>query len=304
MKRSTLFVGMLLVLSMADRRASAEDVLTDDAYASIASPTGNFGGHQNIVIAPGTRGFVKFNLATVPGEVSGNEVAKATLRVWVGAVKRSGSLEVYRVDGPWAESSLTYSNAPPAGLMEVSEAVTTAQRNTFLAFDVTAAIRDWLDGLSENHGFTLVGVGTTAVTLDSKENASTSHEPALVLELRGAGGVGPPGPPGPQGIQGLEGPQGPEGPEGPEGPKGPKGLQWQGVWNLEGEYEADDVVEHNGSAYVATAPTPGVAPPVQGWSLLASKGDELALRGLKVPSGPQAQRVRAVMRDLKDLRDL
>jgi hypothetical protein len=62
-----------------------------------------------------------------------------------------------------------------------------------------------------------------SVEFDSKENATTSHEPELEITLRATGAAGPPGPPGPPGPAGERGPAGPPGPSGAVGPVGPAG---------------------------------------------------------------------------------
>jgi len=65
-----------------------------------------------------------------------------------------------------------------------------------------------------------------------------------------------------------------------------KGLNWQGAWSA-GSYVTDDAVEHEGSAWVATANT--TEEPSSGatdWDLLASKGDT-GSTGATGATGPQ-----------------
>jgi type VI secretion system Hcp family effector len=103
------------------------------------------------------------------------------------------------------------------------------------------------------------------------------------------GAVGPPGPAGPQGPEGqpgLPGPQGPQGLTGPQGPQGlvgPKGLIWRGAWDEATQYEADEAVSHEGSAWLAKQASKGIVP-ADGdvWSLLAARG----LQGVDGPQGP------------------
>ena len=56
------------------------------------------------------------------------------------------------------------------------------------------------------------------------------------------------------------------------GSKGDPGLTWKGQWNGTTAYHANDVVEHDGSSYVAIATSTNEPPPVGCWNLLASKG--------------------------------
>ena len=57
------------------------------------------------------------------------------------------------------------------------------------------------------------------------------------------------------------------------GPQGEKGLQWQGAWSA-GEYQIDDVVEHNGSSWIAIAVTTGEPSDSADWELVAEKGEQ------------------------------
>jgi hypothetical protein len=92
------------------------------------------------------------------------------------------------------------------------------------------------------------------------------------------GAPGPKGPKGDRGARGLPGdrgdpgPQGEPGPPGPQGPKG-DGFRWRGKWEAI-RYAARDVVEHNGSSWVAvreTLATPGVG---VDWELMAERGQD------------------------------
>ncbi len=101
----------------------------------------------------------------------------------------------------------------------------------------------------------------------------------------GVGPQGPAGPQGPTGPQGAQGPQGSTGPQGPtgatgatgpQGPAGPQGVQgpqgvagangakgntWRGAYSAGTTYVIDDVVEYNGSAWIAILGGTGNAPP-------------------------------------------
>lgn len=95
------------------------------------------------------------------------------------------------------------------------------------------------------------------------------------------------GPQGPQGIPGLVGPLGPTGPSGEPGPAGPPGMTgppgprgatWRGPWTAGVGFVADDVVYHDGSAWIAREASAGVAPAegISAWDLVARKGADAA----------------------------
>ncbi len=172
--------------------------------------------------------------------------------------------DVHSVRGGWSEDALTAANAPGRGRDELMGIPVSPQdRNRFLLVDVTELVQEWLDRTLENNGLVLMpNAAGVSVEFDSKENATTSHEPELEITLRSHGGGGaagssrpagppaagggPPGPPpGPSAVRrvrqasggppvppgsspwsaGLTGPTGPAGPVGASGrgPTGPPG---------------------------------------------------------------------------------
>src|SRR5439155_6382087 len=115
---------------------------------------------------------------------------------------------------------------------------------------------------------------TTYVAFDSKESATTGHEPSLEIVLSDQGVEGPQGAPGPTGPIGPPGPVGATGSQGPAGAPGPPGLNWKGAWAAATSYVADDAVSVDGSSWRALRPNVDVSP-VEGadWTIVAQKGD-------------------------------
>ena len=93
------------------------------------------------------------------------------------------------------------------------------------------------------------------------------------------GPVGPIGPAGPSGAQGLPGPQGTKG---DAGAPGPRGATWRGPWAMLASYVPDDVVHHEGSAWIALVASAGLIPELDSpaWGLVAQKGDDAGLASL------------------------
>ena len=96
------------------------------------------------------------------------------------------------------------------------------------------------------------------------------------------------GPAGPQGIEG------PAGPQGALGPVGPAGLEWQGLWDADTAYAADDAVAFNGASWFCINPisTTGNDDPETDtvtWALLAAQGaqGQAGVAGAQGPEGPQ-----------------
>jgi hypothetical protein len=91
--------------------------------------------------------------------------------------------------------------------------------------------------------------------------------------------------------QGPIGPQGSTGPTGPQGPVGPAGLEWQGAWDEDSSYAADDAVGYDGASYfcilaIDTVSNPAPDEDITHWALLASQG-AIGPAGPAGPTGPQ-----------------
>jgi peptidoglycan/xylan/chitin deacetylase (PgdA/CDA1 family) len=128
------------------------------------------------------------------------------------------------------------------------------------------------------------------------------------------GDTGLTGPTGPQGIQGIQGvkgdtgltgPQGTTGAQGIQGIAGPKGdpglpgaagidglgLNFRGYFEFPASYVKNDLVHHEGNAWIATGPTTATWPGELGsnWEIFAQKGDTGAAgsAGAQGVAGPQ-----------------
>jgi len=222
-------------------------ILTDDAYTSSDRPAGNFGnrGSLNIehptVVPFKTQGsYIKFSLIPpmLAGTV-GDDVERAILKLFVGKVRRAGSFDVVRVTGAWTENAITDATAPSLGATEVSGvALTASDENAYVAVDLTALVKAWLDGLA-NNGVALVpnGLAGLSAQLDSKENMHTSHEPQLEIVMSAY--VGPAG-----SIEAT----------------GPVGMTFRGAWVNSTPYVTDDVVTYGGETWIGIASSVGVTP--------------------------------------------
>src|SRR5688572_20408357 len=232
----------LVVLLALTTATFAQSALTDDADTQKGKDT-------SLVLVSGSNVYLKFKLSsTLPANTPGADVARATIKLYVDAVKSTGNVDVYLITSNWSEKTISPASAPTLGsLIQAGIPVQSGQTDQFLVLDVTSVVQQWLgsdghgtDGVP-NQGVALVARDGASLTINSKENAQTSHEPQLNVQLKGQQGPqgaegpqgepGPAGPAGPQGDKGDGGPAGPQGPKGdtgsigPEGPQGPTGPQ-------------------------------------------------------------------------------
>jgi len=192
---------LLSAFTLLPGGARAQSALTDDAHVSLSSGNANHGSKPNLNISSSENVYFKFKLSpTLPASTPGSEVARATLKLYVGNVATPGKLDVYAVSGAWDENSITQNSAPPlGGLVATTAQIGTDKQGKFVVIDVSPLIRQWLgdDGHGTNglpnHGLAIVAHPADATTqevasiaFDSKENSQTSHEAQLNIELKRA----------------------------------------------------------------------------------------------------------------------
>jgi hypothetical protein len=264
MKSTAIAVGLTLFVVVLSGLAAAQDVLTGNVFTSSNTPKTNYGTSPALVVGAGGNTYLQFSFANPPfgpGGLTGSNIAAADLVVYVDAVAAPGTMDVYAVNGPWSQGTITYNNAPtlaPGNKILSAVSVTTTG---FLSLNVTSTVQDWLNGTLPNYGVELVptpGSGILA-SIDSMDNILTSHPAQLSLVLVSAGAQGAAGqaatvtvgststlpagslasvtntgtssaavlnfaiPQGPQGATGSTGMTGQQGPAGPQGPQGPAG---------------------------------------------------------------------------------
>ncbi len=195
--------------------------LTGDTYTAAESPDSVFGAQERIVVDAGRQGLFQFQLPNA----SGRALRSATLTLFAHQVTRAGTINIAPLAGRWSEASVTRELQPGTrGPVITNVAVNQSQQ--YVAVDVTAIVKAWLEG-TPNQGL-LISAGAQAVSVafDSKENLATSHPAQLELNwTESPGPAGPAGPPGPAGAAG---------PTGPRGLPGPAGLNAMEVWASRG----------------------------------------------------------------------
>lgn len=216
---------LLLAALLLPFSAIAQVPLAADSFVWQQRPDEHFGSSPLLAVGDGSTTYLRFDLTSIP---PGRKVQRATLVVFVDAIWREGSFDVFPVSSAWSESKLSFNDAPALGASATAGNPFQVRRGdlqNFITVDLTATAQAWAAGTLPNNGVALALTSRDGLfSFDSKENEFTGHQPELLIQLEGGGGtVGPQGPAGPQGIPGAPGPLGPAGPKGPTGLTGPIG---------------------------------------------------------------------------------
>jgi hypothetical protein len=194
-----------------------QTVLTDDAQINSAATTTNYGASTTLQIGGTYSTLLKFDIANLlPPGTTASQVLIARLVIFPDKITTGGTYSLYPITSSWSEGSVTYATKP--SISSTAAVTTSATLNTYKELLITSLVQGWVTTPSSNYGVELRGVGSTNISIDSKENAATSHQAALLITLSG-----PVGPAGPKGATGATGPQGPAGPKGATGATGPRG---------------------------------------------------------------------------------
>src|SRR5947208_2965144 len=173
-----LYIATICLLGVLVSFAAAQAPPSADTFVSSSTPRTNYGPSIILVVQPGASSYLQFNLATVP---AGATVTKATLRLYVDAVTKSGSFDVYQLNNAWSENTLTFNTPLPAlGTSATGGhpiAVSNASFNQFLLIDITALVKGWVDGTIPNNGVALALVGDSkgSFSFDAKESLLTGN---------------------------------------------------------------------------------------------------------------------------------
>ncbi|MGO9058383.1 MAG: DNRLRE domain-containing protein [Candidatus Binataceae bacterium] len=230
MRNNRLIFSLLCGFAVLPVAALAQTVpLTQDAYVVPLSAM-NYGTATTLQVGgDGAEALVQFDLTALPAAITGSNVAKATLTLFVNSVDVAGTVNVSVANGSWSELTVNGTNTPPVPGAAVGEVQVTSANN-YITVDATQAVQDWVNGTSTNDGFIITPQGSVQVEFDSKENVDTSHPATLAITLVNSGPAGPAGatgaqgPAGPAGVTGAQGPAGPAGAMGAQGPAGPAGA--------------------------------------------------------------------------------
>ena len=228
LRRTPLHLLVASALGLLALPAQALDApLAADAHISSVQPGLNFGALPTLNVGGGSTALMQFDLSTLPAAVTPAKLVKASLLLWVNRVGTPGTVELQTVMSGWSENGVSAATAPVLGGPGSGTLVPVGAAGQFVAVDVTAQVKGWINNPGSNFGLALAPAlqapGTIAF-FDSKENTATGHVARLDLTLADQGPVGSTGATGARGLKGDTGPSGGPGATGATGAAGAIGA--------------------------------------------------------------------------------
>jgi len=121
------------------------------------NPDINYGSDPDLIIGNTSkehyRSYLQFNLETLP---VGAVIANADLKLYQYNTSGTEDLSVglHLVTESWEENSINWSNQSHFGTVETKVSVI-AGESTWISWDITSLLQEWLDGSHPNHGIVL-----------------------------------------------------------------------------------------------------------------------------------------------------
>lgn len=163
-----------------------------DSWISEASPTTNYGTDGNVLIETNAssqkRPMVHFNIGSIPAGATINSAS-----VYLYAYSYDGSQgavsTLYDLASDWAETSVTWNNAPALSTF-TSESTNLTAINTWYSWDVTNVARQWYNGTKSNYGLQMRSSSGGTYYIASRENVTTAIRPYLSVNYTITTGAG------------------------------------------------------------------------------------------------------------------
>ena len=94
---------------------SSPTLVADSTVSSPFVPGVRHGADPDVQVNSGNSGFLRFALAaSLPTDVTGADINKATLKLFISTVNRAGKLSIRRVSDEWKEASIPVDGIAPA----------------------------------------------------------------------------------------------------------------------------------------------------------------------------------------------
>ena len=139
------------------------------------------GKAPTLVVNAARKSYVRFDLSSLPDDVTAADITHARLRVYFPKVTKPGVISIVPITADWLETG-TQAEPPvqPNAINTIPAAAMIGKR--FAEIDITTAVQAWAGGAT-NYGVALVSDGTANVQLGAKEGPATGYPMELEIEI-------------------------------------------------------------------------------------------------------------------------
>jgi hypothetical protein len=158
----------------------ADFVTSADTYIDQSNPTSNYGTATSLSLKNQAGQYayalLQFSFSGLPTA----NLVSATFYFTVSSFQNTPNTVVTAkiVTSSWAEGSVTYNTAPTVGSSIGDVTISSAAQ---YSIDITTQVQNWLNGTDTNYGFRLEVGGSLADQIYSKDYATASSRPYLIL---------------------------------------------------------------------------------------------------------------------------
>ena len=179
----------LITLLLATALLARADVLppSQDSSSLKGKLTPVTGKATTLAVSATRKGYVQFNLASLPQDLVAGDIVNARLRVYFPAAKKPGDIAIQTVTAAGKETAAAAEPAIAANVVALFPAATVVGKK-FVEVDVTATVQAWCTTPATNFGFAFTASGLTNVLIGAKEGAGSGYPCELEIEIeRGLG---------------------------------------------------------------------------------------------------------------------
>ena len=141
------------------------------------------GKATTLAVSATRKGYVHFNLDSLPQNPEAAEIVNARLRVYFPAAKKPGDIGIHTAAAGWNETATALE--PGVSVMPVATfSASDVAAKQFLDVDVTSTIQAWRNTPATNFGFAFVASGLTNVLIGAKEGSGSGYPCELEIEIQ------------------------------------------------------------------------------------------------------------------------
>jgi trimeric autotransporter adhesin len=152
-----------------------------DSRLNSSSSSTNYGTRTSLDVTNDEdferRAVYAFPLPAIPANET---IVSVVVRLWV-TDSTSSTVTLHRVTDTWAENTVTWNNTAADHIGTASASFVPSTLNAYVSVNITTLALGWYNGTYANNGFMLKRSGSSTAEFTSKEWATASQRPELIV---------------------------------------------------------------------------------------------------------------------------